>query len=840
MTTIVSLDIGLRADTKRLQRDLNNSRRAVRHYASRVRRSLRQLAKYTTAAFTAITASTLAAAKAGVNYADNIAKQARNAQVTAQQFQVLSVFAKISATEQSILEQGIQRTTRALYDASRGGVAYTHAIRSLGLELNELVNKTPYDAFLEILQAGNRAAQEGTQGTIVRGGALGHLLSRAFRQGGSLTEFIATELPRIQKLLEVTGALISKDELLVVEALKDRFEELDAVIKNRFVKTLVKILPESERMKDVLISVGDAVEQTTIAFARAIRFLYDYRKQILAVAAAFVAYRSVLFLGTLIYNVTKLGGALFRLARAFSRVNRATLLLSGKIALLIVIATAVTGIFAGTIRELDAYIEFLKFSAGTIEATLNALFPFEKIRLNTKLALADLRLQWSQFIDFFTVASATVSPRGQSARNFTRRIEKESESRTERIKKEILALRQEYAELDKLDIGTRFQDLGERYNELIKRNLELSKRVAISGTEALGIPKLIEEIQDLFAGVSKYLDPETYFKDLDEYAKELEGGGVRPKLQTASSRFVDSLGTSVGRALSNYKFPLNFEQILTQQFSSNVATVFGKKLVEQFEADFIDRQVEFLNNIGAKTKDVDSVNGVIETYFELLSNPSFIENRSVDNLLAVVDQLFAGLDSLTKSAEQSFADLPEAIRERFEAASLVSRAETFVKNIQNEVATALQSGSLNIGRIIRQLLLQDLTQGLARAIVEPFRNILATAFKSLAGDKVLQDAMSFLFQSLIGAVKGFGGFLGIFHDGNVQVQREGFALLDKGEYVLTPDQLKARENSGSGLVVNNTFNVTGNVDEQTFDFLQRYAEEVSAMLAGRSRREGFA
>lgn len=96
-------------------------------------------------------------------------------------------------------------------------------------------------------------------------------------------------------------------------------------------------------------------------------------------------------------------------------------------------------------------------------------------------------------------------------------------------------------------------------------------------------------------------------------------------------------------------------------------------------------------------------------------------------------------------------------------------------------------------------------------------------------NELMNSLMSGLFGIDMGGGGGLGGllggFLGLFHDGTDYVPRDGFALLEKGEAVVS------KEDNASGMRggITNNINVLGDLRQPTLDTIRDNQSDISSV-----------
>ena len=158
-------------------------------------------------------------------------------------------------------------------------------------------------------------------------------------------------------------------------------------------------------------------------------------------------------------------------------------------------------------------------------------------------------------------------------------------------------------------------------------------------------------------------------------------------------------------------------------------------------------------------------------------------------------------------------------------------ADDLLADLSRELSTALREGNFDdIGDIFADTLLTAMTQPLVDItsdIATGFLNELTKSFTSGIAD----DAFENFGASLARGLTGFLGGLSPFHEGGVVPGRTGQEvpiLAQAGEVVLTPEQASSMSAGGETIVVN--FNITGNIDQASEDYITRNANNVADIV----------
>lgn len=301
--------------------------RAAERAAGRLDATLRGLGGSAITAFKRLTLAAVAlggafleASRRASLLADAIAKNARNAGVTADQYQRLTFAFEQFGLSGDLVTKALQQANRSARFAAQGSLVYLRALNDIGIGQRELIGLAPERQFLRIIDA------LGGVSDLSRRNALAlDLLGRSGRQLGTLMESGADGVRVLGDQLERVGGVVENPEFF--EPLNDAFNLLTRTIQAQFINGLVdagrQLNELGTDLDDVTRRVGEFVRDATAGVVRVVTGLVDlfleYKEAVLGVVGAFGALAALNLLGLL----NPVGLALVGIVGAFAAIATA-------------------------------------------------------------------------------------------------------------------------------------------------------------------------------------------------------------------------------------------------------------------------------------------------------------------------------------------------------------------------------------------------------------------------------------------------------------------------------------------------------------------------------------
>lgn len=208
----------------------------------------------------AIGAGFLAATRHFASFGDSLAKMSKRTGVSVRALSALHFAASQTGTDVELLEKGLRRMQRSVYDAGRGLSTTTDALADLGLSFEELEHLAPEDQFR--LLADRLGKME--DATLAAGvaqqifGRSGTMLIPLFRQGAEGIDRFAAQAKKM-------GLVLSDEDAVAAERLTDATDVLTRTLKMAGLHiggALAPALSEvSERIAPIVARVGDWLKE---------------------------------------------------------------------------------------------------------------------------------------------------------------------------------------------------------------------------------------------------------------------------------------------------------------------------------------------------------------------------------------------------------------------------------------------------------------------------------------------------------------------------------------------------------------------------------------------------
>ena len=290
MATIAALNVLIRADSKQLSRDLRQARYVARRSFGNMRRDFSQISRQFLTVAAAASAAIIGIGKTSLTLADEIAKQARNINVSVREYQKLKLEAELAGISQEDLRNGIQQVTRVIFEATRGSSNYIDALGRIGLSYKDLALLSPAQQFTEVILALQRYGDQADRLAILLA-----ILPEVGKKLGSILD--AEGFGRAGDALERVNGIISEDLTTAAEKFNDRVTITLTALRNQLAVGFLTALSGenslfgSNLFEQRLRQVGDVVREIGRGFAEvfSIDRLFEYRNAIRNVIIALIA-----------------------------------------------------------------------------------------------------------------------------------------------------------------------------------------------------------------------------------------------------------------------------------------------------------------------------------------------------------------------------------------------------------------------------------------------------------------------------------------------------------------------------------------------------------------------
>ena len=307
MPTVRSLNFSVTADSKPLAREMKRARFQVRRESQALGREFRQIGTRAALGLAAATTAFAGLARESINFADQTAKAARNAQLSVSSYQRLAFVFRQAGSSNEVLVKAIQTQLRAVFEAERGMLTYIDAFDKLGVSYTALARQTPEEQFATIVGALSELRSETDQAALAQ-----IIFGRGGREMGTLLTFTTEQIRALGARLDDLGGTFDSNTDRA-EHLNDQLDLLRSVVQVRFAQAILDAVGANRTWDDTIRTVGQTVQDRTtdmIGFANAV---YNMRDGIVAAGTALVTYfaaAKLVSIATGIAAVTKAMGTL--------------------------------------------------------------------------------------------------------------------------------------------------------------------------------------------------------------------------------------------------------------------------------------------------------------------------------------------------------------------------------------------------------------------------------------------------------------------------------------------------------------------------------------------------
>lgn len=235
MATVSNLVVKLTADNSKLTKGLKKANSSIGKFATNAIKSAAKIGAAITAGLVgAATAAAFEINKVSKEI-DSLAKTALLLNVGVNELQRLQFAAEKAGVTSTNLNLGLQRMTRRLGEAARGGGEAKGALEALGLNIENISKLTADQQFLAIAAALKKVKNESEQ------------LSLAFKffdsEGAKIVNAIRLGVEDLGKEFDDLNLGITDQEASSVENMRDRMTELSTIIKSIKQATVAFLAP---------------------------------------------------------------------------------------------------------------------------------------------------------------------------------------------------------------------------------------------------------------------------------------------------------------------------------------------------------------------------------------------------------------------------------------------------------------------------------------------------------------------------------------------------------------------------------------------------------------------
>ncbi|HEW79402.1 MAG TPA: hypothetical protein ENH34_05510 [Phycisphaerales bacterium] len=261
MATISTLSVNLTARTSVFEKKMKKSTKSLRGLTAQVANTQRRMMQFAKGLMAVAGAGAMVAmTRSTMNQLDATAKLADRLGVATDKLMALQHASEITGVGAEGFNKSMEMLVRRLGEVRMGVGEAKNALDSLGLSVNELVQKDPSEVF-RIIAA--RVKKLGTQ--YDQTAALAYLFGR---QGGKLLNMMRSDLDKIVESAYKMGLTFERWELKKIEQANDAMQRLKDTSKALWGKILVKAAPALEKIaesaKNLTVMLGN-LKRSTLA-----------------------------------------------------------------------------------------------------------------------------------------------------------------------------------------------------------------------------------------------------------------------------------------------------------------------------------------------------------------------------------------------------------------------------------------------------------------------------------------------------------------------------------------------------------------------------------------------
>lgn len=286
MAVVSSLTVRVTGDSKTLSRELRQAQHQFRRYSRFIKRDLRSLSQASKRLATAFTAGAAFALVRSIRTTEQIAKQARNAGLAADEFQRLNHAFRLAGASSGTLAKASLTLSQRIFDLGLGLKTYVDAFAPLNIAYKDIARLSPAESLRLVLERLREMDDETDRAAIAQ-----KLLGRAGKQLGTIMAQTSSEFSAAEERLDRLGGVISKDVLTAAEQLNDEMDVLSTVLQARFTVAIQEVFERIGDTDRVIVSLGNSVERTVYFFSNAANWISQNTTLLKALLVTYISLR---------------------------------------------------------------------------------------------------------------------------------------------------------------------------------------------------------------------------------------------------------------------------------------------------------------------------------------------------------------------------------------------------------------------------------------------------------------------------------------------------------------------------------------------------------------------
>ncbi|AIM40723.1 tail length tape measure protein [Idiomarinaceae phage 1N2-2] len=251
MSQIGALSIRISADGSQANRELRTVNQRVKDTGKQLRENANRWARWGIAAAGAAAAVATAMVRSQMKTIDELGKMSRQLNVNVESLQALRHQAELSGMSTSELDTNLERLTRRMGQAARDGGRTADTIESLGLSVKDLADMRA-DEQLDLLAK----AINGVENTAQRAAIANDLFGRSGGRMLNMLQDMEGGIEPVLTHLEQMGALLSQEEVTMIEAANDAIHEAGTALNTVWQRAAVELAPIIQALAGEIVAAS--------------------------------------------------------------------------------------------------------------------------------------------------------------------------------------------------------------------------------------------------------------------------------------------------------------------------------------------------------------------------------------------------------------------------------------------------------------------------------------------------------------------------------------------------------------------------------------------------------
>ena len=278
------MNILVTANNKPFNKTMTKTTRRMRRDRYKLNKEFQKLGSGIKKSMAVGIGSLTAASVSSINYADNIAKLAKNARLNVVEFQKLSHSWELAGSSQQALMKSTAGLARNIFQLELGSKTAVDAFAKLNLTFGDLRGLSTAEQFELVIQRLRETTNETDQLAIAQ-----QLLGRAGKEIAPILQTTSEELKRQGDRLQRLGGVVTPEAAKNAEWLKDEYTLFSKVLKDQFTKGLLGAVTQTQNFDDTIKKLGEAAFAAGKAVVSITEFIAKWHKELAILGGVIVA-----------------------------------------------------------------------------------------------------------------------------------------------------------------------------------------------------------------------------------------------------------------------------------------------------------------------------------------------------------------------------------------------------------------------------------------------------------------------------------------------------------------------------------------------------------------------